>query len=140
MFKKIFCLFIMLTPLVLADNQKEARTQAEALLALLDQGAYNQAYAAGSKLLRDKVTAEQFAAGIQSAGRTVGKRKSRKFVKASHHQQLQGQAGDFYVFRYSSGFANLPEAAELLTVAKENGEWKLAGYQVVKPEFVPPGM
>lgn len=138
--KTIFTFFLLLTALVLADSQSEAKSQAETLLGMLDKGAYAEAYGHGSKLLTGAISAEDFAASLKQAGQAVGKRKSRKFAQASQHEQLNGVSGEFYVFRYSSAYANLPQAAELLTLAREDGKWKLAGYQVLKPEAVPKGM
>ncbi|MBI3924807.1 MAG: DUF4019 domain-containing protein [Armatimonadetes bacterium] len=121
------------------DTQAEAVARGKALLGLLDKAEYATAYEAGSAVLRQAVSAEAFASGIKAAAGMVGERKSRKLVKTTHHTALNGMKGDFYVLRFDSSYAKLPRAAELLTVSHEDKQWKLGGYQVLRPDAVPAG-
>lgn len=136
----VMWLLLLATLVGVAETDKAAVARGQEVLVTLDEGHYAEAYKAGSAILQQATTADSFAASLAAAHQAVGARKSRKFVKATHHNQLNGLTGEFYVLRFSSAYANLPQAAELLTLSREDAKWKLAGYQIVKPEAIPAGL
>ena len=133
-----FMMFLICTG-AWADPKSTAVEKGQALLQLLDQEKFAEAYQQGASVLRGALTVQQFSQQNQSAHQMVGKRMGRSLVKTSHHTELNNMKGDFYVLRFQSSYANLPQAAELLTVMQEGGHWKLGGYQIIKPEYVPKG-
>lgn len=136
----VMWLLLLATLVGVAETDKAAVARGQEVLVTLDEGNYAAAYKASSAMLQQAITADGWAASLKAAHKAVGARQSRKLVKATHQDQLNGMTGDFYVLHFSSSYANLPKAAELLTLIREDAKWKLAGYQIVKPEAVPAGL
>lgn len=136
-------LFLAVTLLVLfqaawaaEETHKEAAAQ---FLQQLDQGNYEAVYSRSIALLTDNVPLKAFAKQMDAAKAMVGQRKRRTLVKTTHHTNFNNQPGNYYVYRYKSSYANLPDAADVLTVVKVDGKWKFAGYQIVRADSVPKG-
>lgn len=121
-------LFLMLSPL-LADEKADATASAEAFLAQIDAGQYEQAYKGAAKVLAQQVDVTKFGQGIEAAKQQVGARSSRKFDSATLHNSLpRAGEGTYYMVKWTSSFANLPSGKEIVMVSLEEGVWKLAGY------------
>lgn len=125
--------------LVLADESEKAKNSGSNYLKMLDKGQHADVYNDSAAVVKSAMKADQFSQQIKAAMGMVGARKSRKFAKLSVHENLGGLKGKVYTLRYTSSYAKLPNAAELVTVTNEGGKWKFAGYQVVKAEAVPKG-
>lgn len=134
----ILTLLFLATPIA-ADEKQDATTFASSALGLIDKGKFAKLYKHAAPVLIKAVTEAQLSQGIRSANSAVGARKSRKRAKVTQHKDLGGFPGVYYVVRYESSYANLPKAAELLTVTQTDGNWTFAGYQVLKRSAVPAG-
>jgi len=85
---------------------------------------------AGS-LFRQAVTAEQWAQQVAAVVAQVGAFQRRELQKTEFTTELpNGPQGEYMVLTYSSAFANLPNAREVVILQLEDGEWKTIGYLV----------
>lgn len=132
--RKLYLLSILLCLLSpgWCDAKADAVAKGQAFLAQLDKGEYAKAYQGASKFMKGQVDATKFKQGISAAKARVGARKSRKFQGSQATTALPGAKGDFHVLTWSSSFANLPQAREVIVVSFEEGQWKLAGYSIVR--------
>lgn len=126
----LLLLLLCLTIPSLANE--EATFKGKTFLKLIDHQQYDEAFGEASQLMTSKVSARQFADGIEHAKHQLGKRSSRVFAKGEATNTLAGTKGDFYVLTWNSSFKNLPKARELVVLNREGGAWKLAGYSVIK--------
>ena len=138
-FKLSLGLMLLLAVPLLAAESDEAKKAAMSHLNLVDKGQYAQLYADSAKVVTAAVTQPSLTSALKGANQMVGARQARKFMKISKHKDLNGQTGLYYVLRFNSSYAKLPQAAELLTVTQEGEVWKFAGYQVLKRQAVPAG-
>jgi hypothetical protein len=115
-----------------ADVDPAAQKSADEWLALVDTAKYDDSWSQAHSMFKEKVTKEQWVAGINDLVTRVGKIKSRKLKTATPTKTLPGAPeGDYTVFVYDSAYANLPAAADTLVTAKDkDGAWRVTGYFV----------
>lgn len=130
--RTLLCLLLCLLCLSPVHAESEAEAIGKKLLAQIDAGEYMQAYKVASKLMTAQVDADKFSDGIKAAKKQVGVRKSRAYSGAQAKKSLPGAEGDFMILSWKSSFKNLPSATELIVLSREDGEWKLAGYSIIR--------
>ena len=112
-------------------REQAAQRAAEAWLALMDQGKYAESWQAAGSLFRQAVTAERWAQQVAAVVAQVGAFQRRELQKTEFTTELpNGPQGEYMVLTYSSAFANLPNAREVVILQLEDGEWKTIGYLV----------
>ncbi|MFO0581839.1 MAG: DUF4019 domain-containing protein [Anaeromyxobacter sp.] len=107
----------------------EAAKAAEAWLGLMDAGKYEQSWDEASALFRGKVTKERWVLQAQGVRGQLGKVTARALDRAA---PMKVDGADAWVFGWKSGLEKLPEAAEIVTMLRDGGAWRCAGY-FVKP-------
>jgi hypothetical protein len=112
------------------QKQKAALQSAQAWLALVDTGRYDESWDQAAQTLKDLVDKSQFATSVESARLPVGKLVSRKQKSATYTRTLPGvPEGDYVVILYNSSFENLPSAVETVTpMLDKDGKWRVSGY------------
>jgi hypothetical protein len=107
----------------------EARKRAEAWLAVLDKGAYGEAWDAAAAPARQAVPREKWVRTLQQARQPLGQVKSRVFKSAEHSTSLPGAPpGEYVTVLYDTAFATRGAAVETVTLRSEGGTWRVAGY------------
>lgn len=109
-----------------------AQQCADSWLALVDGAKYDESWNEAHSMFKEKVTKEQWIAGVGDLVNRLGKIKSRKLKEATATKTLPGAPdGDYTVFVYNSAYENLPAANDTLVAAKDkDGTWRVTGYFV----------
>ena len=102
---------------------------AQAWIALIDAGQYDESYAGASDALHQAVTQEKWQAVLTAIRPIWGKVLSRK--EASHIYQpngIEGINGECMVITYDTSFQHVPDGFEKIVLKLEDGKWRGAGY------------
>ncbi len=120
------------TPALAADSTSAARREAEAWLALVDGGSYDESWERAATYFKQRVTAAQWKQAASSVREPLGKLASRELIGAQQTNKLPGAPdGDYVVIQFRADFANKKGAVETITPMKEaSGEWRVSGYYV----------
>lgn len=114
-----------------AFKELAARVAAEKWLAVLDRGDYGKAWDQCARVFRQKVTREQWVAGLPKTRGALGTMKSRRVEVASFRSSLPGMPdGDYVTVRFSTGFDRKDDAQEMVTLVNEDGAWRPLGYGI----------
>jgi len=108
-----------------------AQAAAQSWLALIDNGKYEDSYAAGCIALHQKIAHDSWNLGLKAVRTPHGTLLSRK--ETSHTLKpngFEGLDGQCLVLQYDTAFKNLPNGFEVVIMKYENGKWKGAGYTV----------
>jgi hypothetical protein len=114
-----------------AETPEQAATRsAEAWLALVDQGRYDESWDAAAKLFQGAVTREKWKDAVISVRTPLGKLVSRSLKLAKHTTTLPGAPdGQYVVVQFAATYENKKEAIETVTPMQEkDGSWKVSGY------------
>lgn len=114
-----------------ADTPEQAATKsAEAFLALVDKGQYDQSWDAAAKLFQGAVTREKWKEALTSTRAPLGKLVSRSLKVAKYSTTLPGAPdGQYVVVQFATSFENKKEAIETVTpMLEKDGAWKVSGY------------
>jgi hypothetical protein len=114
-----------------ADKPEVTATkQAEAWLALVDQGKYAEGWDAASKLFQGAVTRAAWAEKIAGVRDPLGKVLSRRVKSAHVATQLPGAPdGKYVVIQFATSFERKKSAVETVTPMLEaDGSWRVSGY------------
>ena len=130
-FKLIFALtLIILTSTIANAEQHEAMTAAKVWLALVDAGEYNQSWLTANKTLKEQSEKEEWANYLKAIREPLGKVISRKVTRSRTVSQIQGMPdGEYFQVQFEVKSLNRT-GMERMTVAKESGSWKVAGYML----------
>lgn len=112
--------------------QSAATTEAEAWLALLDGGRFEESWAAAAPFLQERAPRGTWVQSGESMKASLGKRLSRKQVALLETANMpSGPTGRYVVVEYQSKFARKPVAFESVTeMLCDDGKWRVAGYAV----------
>lgn len=112
-----------------ADSTVDASRSANDWLALVDGGHYAQSWNAASKLLKARITADQWTTEVRAARAKWGALLSRTETGTKTATSLPGApAGEYVGISFRSLFANMEQATETVTMVKDGNVWKTAGY------------
>lgn len=111
---------------------KAAESAALKWLAAVDDGRYEDSWADAAQLLRNAVTAEQFAHSLKIALGPLGATKARKATASSYRTSLPGAPdGEYVVVQFSTSFEKKQAAVETVTpMLDADGKWRVSGYYI----------
>ena len=130
-FRLIFTLtLIILTSMIANAGDHEAMTAAKEWLALVDAREYNQSWLTANKTLKEQSDKDGWANYLKAVREPFGKVVSRKVTRTRTVTQIQGMPdGEYFQVQFEVKFAN-KSGMERMTVSKESGSWKVAGYMM----------
>jgi hypothetical protein len=122
----------LLGPAVMASKTQEtaALRAAQAWLAVVDSGKYDESWDAAAGYFKTAVAKTQWRQAMAGARRPLGKVLSRKLRGKTIATELPGAPdGHYVVIQFTTTFANKRAAVETVTPMLENdGGWRVAGY------------
>ena len=112
--------------------EKAATKEAQAWLAIVDQGKAGESWDAAAKLFKGAVTREKWIEAVTAARGPLGKVVSRKLKSAKFATTLPGAPdGKYVVIQFATSFEQKKHAVETITPMQEpDGSWKVSGYFV----------
>lgn len=120
---------------MVAPAFSQANAQAIYWVNLLDQQQYGATWLEAGGLLRDIITQNQWAAGMQSIRQSLGPVMSRRVVSHSTTKQLPyGTKGNFIILKYDTQYQSFPRAIETVILMTEGPlvQWKVIHYSIKK--------
>ena len=110
--------------------EKTATKEAEAWLALVDQGKQEDSWDAAAKLFNDAVTREKWKESLTAVRSPLGKVITRRLKSARFATTLPGAPdGKYVVIQFNTSFEHKKQAVETITPMQEaDGAWKVSGY------------
>jgi DNA-binding CsgD family transcriptional regulator len=115
------------TPAPVAASETAGAQAARRWLALVDEGKWQESWAATGQSFRSANTVANWEGASQTARVPLGAVRVR--VLESDVDAPTPPAGH-RVVRFKSEFANKPEAIETLALVREDGSWKVVGYYI----------
>ena len=128
----ISCLFFAAMPKALASAEDQignALVVAQAWVAQIDAGQYEESYAFGCGAMRDKVSQDQWMQVLKALRAPWGAVVSRKQISHIYRPNgYEGSEGEFMIITYDTSFQRLNPATEVIVLKWEDGKWRGAGY------------
>jgi len=115
-----------------------AQSVAEDWLVLVDDGDYAESYSQAAGILQDKITEDVWMQQSKQKQSQLGDVQSREFSAAQYRESIP-QLGDgpFVVMQFEAEYRPAT-FQEIVLAKKEDGEWKIAGYNL-RPMQPAPG-
>ena len=114
-----------------AADIRAARQVAEAWIALLDAGKFDDAYGQMGQAARGQISVEQWKAQLKASRTKYGKLTTRAFQYTDYATTLKNAPpGQYVVLDYLCSFVSGQSAPETLVMSKVNGVWQVAGFAV----------
>ncbi|MBT8077528.1 MAG: DUF4019 domain-containing protein [Gammaproteobacteria bacterium] len=116
-----------------AKTSDSPQSAAEAFLALVDQGNYQESWSEASSWLRDNVDASQWAEHAGSYRQPLGIVKNRKLDSIEFQGSLEDMPDGKYAFViFDSSLADTSSASEMVgLMLDEDSMWRVIGYQTL---------
>jgi Protein of unknown function (DUF4019) len=109
--------------------QSDAQKSAENWLGFIDNRRYAESWTEASAYLRRRVSQKKWVDALSSTRSPIGEVKSRKAIRVTKRRSLPGAPdGEYTVIQFLSSFQNKASAVETLTLMKDGGQWRPAGY------------
>lgn len=109
--------------------QDAAQKSCDAWLHLVDNQKYGESWSEASSFFRGHIHQQQWVDMVKGARTPLGALKSRKVSKVTTATTLPGAAdGEYTVIQFQSSFQNKADAVETVTMMKDGGAWRTAGY------------
>lgn len=118
-------------PLAGAEKPEElAGRRAEAWLALVDRGQYDQSWEEAARLFKGALSKAKWRGMVAAVRPPLGKLVSRKVKRRQYSRTLPGDPdGDYVVIQYDSSLESRREAVETVTpMLDPDGVWRVSGY------------
>jgi len=97
----------------------------------IDQGQYDESYAAASDTLHDKVPQDHWSLILKTLRAPWGSVVNRHQLSHVYKPNgFEGAEGEFLVITYDSSFQKMDAAKEVVVLRWEDGKWRGAGYNV----------
>ena len=123
-------LLSLLVPLGIAratDDQLQG--DARAWLSLVDQQKYDASWEAASSLFRSQINEVDWKKAVSTVREPLGPLISRTLEETNHATSLPGAPdGESAILQFQPHFKNKELGTETLTLVREDGDWKIAGY------------
>ncbi len=114
-----------------AADIRAARQVAEAWIALLDAGKFDDAYSQMGQAARNQISVDQWKGQLKASRTKYGKLATRAFQYTDYATTLKGAPpGQYVVLDYLCTFASGQSAPETIVMSKVNGTWQVAGFAV----------
>jgi hypothetical protein len=112
------------------EAAKAALESAEAWLALVDQGQYEQSWDAASERFKNAISKQDWAKSLAAVRKPLGEVKSRNLNSKQYTTTLPGAPdGEYVVLQYTTSFADKESATETVTsMFDKDKKWKVSGY------------
>ena len=108
-----------------AAAESAATQAARQFLALVDAGEWDESWAATAESFRSNNTVEVWRSASESGRVPLGRVLSRSLVG---EESIPAPPHGLQLVRFRTDFANKPRATETLSLAREGGSWRIAGY------------
>jgi len=113
------------------DDNANALAAANAWLAQIDAGQYDESYATGCIAFHEKLSQDKWVLVLKTIRAPHGPIQSRKqTIEIPKPTGLEGLDGECMVLQYYTIFKDLTPASEQVVMKKEDGKWKGAGYSL----------
>lgn len=105
---------------------------AEAWLALVDDGAYEQSWAEAASMFRAHLESPEWVKMVDAVRTPLGLVQNRVLESATYASELPGAPdGHYVVIQYKTAFANKKQAMETVTpMLDKDGVWRVSGYYI----------
>jgi hypothetical protein len=100
---------------------------AQAWLALVDQGRWEESWAATASPFRSLNTSKIWASTSEKVRAPLGAVQSRVLLS---QDSVPAPPNGVEVLKFRTSFANKPSAEETLSLAQEDGSWRVVGYYI----------
>lgn len=122
-------LFLSVSAAPAADSSGQVTDAAKSWLSLIDTGQYDQSWNQASKLFQSHVADAQWTAQVKAVRDSLGPVETRNAPTVRFATSLPGVPdGQYAILQFHTKFAHKAEATESVTMAMDDGTWKLAGY------------
>ena len=113
-----------------ADARAHAERAANAFLALVDAGRFDESYIQTSSLFRNAVAQDGWSRVVRATRDPLGAVKSRIHSESRYSTTMAGAPdGEYVTLRYETTFERKASAVETLTTMRDSdGQWRVAGY------------
>ncbi len=110
--------------------EKAAIRAAEAWLALMDTGDYEQTWEQAAEYLKTMATKDEWLQRLSAVRKIMGKKISRTIRSQQYTTSFPGAPdGEYVVIRYDTVFENKKAAVETVTpMVGTDGKWHVSGY------------
>lgn len=108
------------------DQQESLKQLATSWLNLIDSERFAESWKLLGNKLQTKYAENAWADALRPLLSHAGKIKKRTFRTASYSDS----EGDSVIVEFESSFAKVPKGKEVVTIAREEGQWKIAGYSI----------
>lgn len=114
------------------EAEAQARSSAEAWLALLDAQEYGETWQQAGGMLKGAVSQDEWAKKLSVTLGPLGKVKSRSARSTEYSTTMPGAPdGEYVVVIFDTTFKNKQTAVETVPLTKEDdGAWRVSGYWI----------
>ena len=111
-------------------SEREAVKAADAWLAIVDQGNYEESWNQAASFFREAVPSDTWSQQIKAARAPMGQLISREVKSTTYAESLPGAPdGKYVVIQYKASFENKKSAIETITpMMDKDGSWRVSGY------------
>ena len=127
----VFAVGLLGLPAVATDTpEAKALAAAEAWLAAVDAGNYDQSWLAAAGYFRNAIGQDQWRQTIGAVRGPLGDVRARELASRTYRTELPGAPdGQYVVIQFHTAFANKQAAVETITpMMDDDGNWRVAGY------------
>lgn len=110
-----------------AISDLESRSAAENWLALVDADRWDESYRETGSAFRELNTSDTWVQASEQARMLLGTVETRVFIS---EESVPTPPLGHRVVRFRSSFSNRPDVTETLSLAREDGAWKVVGYVI----------
>jgi hypothetical protein len=115
-----------------SEAEKKAVEAAEAWLALVDKGQYEQSWDAAAEYLKNAADKSAFVKSLEASRRPLGTVKSRQLKSTQYATTLPGAPdGQYVILQYTTSMAEKQAATETITpMLDKDKKWRVSGYYI----------
>lgn len=118
-------------PPSLSKQEQGAVDAAEDWLKLVARKKFSKSFHEAALVIRRSFGHDKWVTAISQAMPPLGKLQSRRLTASEVIQDMPGgDPGDYVQLRFVASYENKPEAQETVTLYRERGTWRVAGYFV----------
>jgi hypothetical protein len=111
------------------DHVSDGITVSQTWMNQIDQGQYDESYAAASGEMHDKVPQDRWALILKTLRAPWGPVVNRQQLSHVYKPNgFEGAEGEFLVITYNTSFQKMDAAKEVVVLRWEDGKWRAAGY------------